>query len=251
MTKKFISVFLMALFCFIMVFSASAAYAEDEWLLWDEADLLTSYEESSLSKKLTSLSNAYDAQIIIVTLSSLEGTGIDYMLEYLYDEMDFGYGANKDGVLLLVSMDTRQFRILSNGFAAIAIDSYDIDRISDAIVDSLSSGDYADAFEEFVSQCDYYLDGYINGYPFNFGKTLLICLVIGIIVALIVSAVLKGQLKSVRKQEKANVYVKPGSMNVTLSNDIFLYRNVTRTKKVEKSSGSGRGSSRSTGGRSF
>ena len=251
MTKKLISALLIVLLCFSMVIAAGAAYAEDDWFLFDEADLLSNSEEDKLTKKLTALSKTYNAQVVVVTIESTDGIDIEYYLEYVYDDMDFGYGANRDGVLLLVAMEERQFHILSNGFASDAIDSYDIDSICDAMASDLSGGDYAGAFDEFVAQCDYYLDGYINGYPFNFGNTLLICLVIGIIVALIVSAVLKGQLKSVRKQEKANVYVKPGSMNVTLSNDIFLYRNITRTKKAEKSSGSGSGRSRSTGGRSF
>jgi uncharacterized membrane protein YgcG len=81
-------------------------------------------------------------------------------------------------------------------------------------------------------------------------QNLLICLVIGIIAGVVVAFILKGQLKTVRKQNQANVYVKPGSMQVTVHNDFFLYRDVTRTKK-QSSSSSGSGSSRSTGGGSF
>ena len=131
-----------------------------------------------------------------------------------------------------------------------AIDSGDIDNIGDKIVSDLSDGDYAAAFDEFADQCDYYLDGYINGFPFNFGKNLMICLIIGIVAGVVVAFVLKGQLKTVRKQNQANVYVKPGSMQVTVRNDFFLYREVSKSKK-ESSSSSGSGSSRSTGGGSF
>jgi uncharacterized protein len=74
------------------------------------------------------------------------------------------------------------------------------------------------------------------------------------IAGLIVAFVMKGQLKSVRKQYQANVYVKQGSMQLNYTRDIFLYRNVTRTKKQERvessSSGSG-GTARSKGGGSF
>ena len=118
------------------------------------------------------------------------------------------------------------------------------------IVSDLSDGDYAAAFDEFAEQCDYYLDGHINGFPFNFGKNLLICLIIGIVAGVVVAFVLKGQLKTVRKQNQANVYVKPGSMQVTVRNDFFLYREVSKSRK-ESSSSSGSGSSRSTGGGSF
>ena len=221
-----------------------------EFQVLDEADLLNDSEELALEEKLADLSSKYGAQIVVCTIESMDGGDIDEFLEYIYDYMEFGYGENRDGVLLLVCMDPREYRILSNGFAGVAIDSGDIDTIGDAIVSDLSDGDYAAAFDEFAEQCDYYLDGHINGFPFNFGKNLLICLVIGIIAGVVVAFVLKGQLKTVRKQNQANVYVKPGSMQVTVRNDFFLYREVSKSKK-ESSSSSGSGSSRSTGGGSF
>ena len=223
-------------------------------MVYDDADLLTDSEESALTKKLLNISHAYNAQIVVATIASMDGGDVDGFLEYFYDSMGFGYGENHDGVLLLVCMDPREYRILSNGYAGTAIDTDSIEVIGNIIKTDLSDGDYAEAFQGFADECEYYLDGYLNGFPFEFGMTLLISLVIGIVAGLIVAFILKGQLKSVRKQDKANVYVKPGSMEVTVSNDFFLYRNVTRTKKESNSSsgsGSSSGSSRSTGGGSF
>ena len=240
---------------FLRATAASFPYADTpegdkEFQVFDEADLLNDSEELDLEEKLADLSSKYGAQIVVCTIESMDGGDIDEFLEYIYDYMEFGYGENRDGVLVLVCMDPREYRILSNGFAGVAIDSGDIDTIGDAIVSDLSDGDYAAAFDEFAEQCDYYLDGHINGFPFNFGKNLLICLVIGIIAGVVVAFVLKGQLKTVRKQNQANVYVKPGSMQVTVRNDFFLYREVSKSKK-ESSSSSGSGSSRSSGGGSF
>ena len=222
----------------------------EEYLVYDEAELLNDSEELTLEEKLADLSSKHGAQIVVCTIESMDGGDIDEFLGYLYDEMGFGYGDNHDGVLLLVCMDPREYRILSNGFAGEAIDSGDIDNIGDVIVSDLSDGNYAAAFDKFADQCDYYLDGHLNGFPFKTGRNLVICLIIGIAAGFTVAFVLKGQLKTVRKQDQANVYVKPGSMQVTVRNDFFLYRDVTRTKKQSNSS-SGSGSSRSTGGGSF
>ena len=222
----------------------------EEYLIFDDADLLSDSEEVSLTGKMIDISHKYDAQIVICTIASMDSGDIDGFLNYLYDSMGFGYGENHDGVLLLVCMDPREYRILSNGFAGSAIDPDDIDSIGDVIVSDLSDGDYADAFEKFIDECDYYLDGYINGFPFPFAKALLICLLIGFAAGGIVAMILKGQLISVQKQNQANVYVKPGSMQLTMHNDVFLYSNVTRTKKSSGGS-SGSDSSRSTGGGSF
>lgn len=234
--------------CFapVTVISDAAKY-----FLYDEADLLTDGEEAALEKKLADVSGTYNAQIVVCTIASMDGTDIDRYLDYLYDTMGFGYGENHDGVLLLVCMDPREYRILSNGFAGVAIDGDDIDTMGDAFVSDLSDGNYAAAFTEFADQCVYYLDGHLNGFPFNFGKNLVISLVIGIVVGLIVAFILKGQLKTVRKQDQANVYVKQGSMNLTHQSDIYLYRTVSRSKKSSSGSSSGGDSSRSSGGGSF
>ena len=225
--------------------------AEDHLLVWDEAELLNETEVAQLNSKLESVSKKYKAEIRVVTLSSMDGGDIDEFLVYLYDESGFGYGENHDGVLLVVCMDPREYRILSNGFAGEAITSGDIDAIGEAFKSDLSDGNYADAFDTFADKCEYYLDGHINGFPFNTGKSLLICLGIGLVVALIVTGIWKGQLKSVRKQSAANAYVKAGTMQITQSGDFFMYRNVTKTQKQSSSSSGSSGSSRSTGGGSF
>lgn len=248
MTRKIICLFLCLLICAAIAVPAFAA--ENTEFLYDEADLLTPEEEAALLKKLASVSTKYEAQIIVATIASMDGGNIDTYVDYVYDSMGFGYGENHDGVLILVCMDPREYRILSNGFAGVAIDPDNISKISDEIVGNLSDGDYAGAFDEFVDECAYYLDGHINGFPFNAGKSLAISLIVGVVIGLIVAFVLKGQLKSVHSQSRAQEYVKNGSMHVNLSNDMFLYRNVTRTKKQSSSSGSG-GTARSKGGGSF
>ena len=249
--KKLLSVFLALLLCLSLAATAFAS-GQDTFVI-DEADLLTASEETELTRKLQSLSDQYGAQIIVATMPSLQGWDIDQFIEYAYDTMGFGYGANQDGVLLLISMSEREYRILSNGFAGDAIPGSRIDAISEAIVSDLSDGSYADAFHTFADRCAYYLEGQLNGYPFNFGQNLLLALVIGLVAGLIVVLVMKSQLKSVRRQNQANVYVKSGSMQLTARSDLFLYRNVTRTRRQSSSSsgGSRGGGSRHVGGGSF
>jgi uncharacterized protein len=184
----------------------------------------------------------------------MDGGNIDEFIDYLYDTMGFGYGENHDGVLLLVSMDPREYRILSNGYAGVAIGPDQIDTLCDIVQPYLTKGSYATAFTYFANESEDFLAYYLAGSPFNAGKSFMISLVIGIIAGLITAFVMKGQLKSVRKQDSARVYVKKGSMRLTYSRDIFLYRNVERTKKQERvestSSGSGN-TARSKGGGSF
>lgn len=252
MKRKLFSALLILVLCLSMAVSVSAAGAD---CVYDDADLLSYSEEAELQRELTRIGNIYDVQIVVVTLESSDNRYIDYLADDVYDEMDFGVGPDRDGVMLLMCMDIREYQIITNGYAAKAIDADTIDRICNAIEPDLREGDYEDAFEEFAEKCEYYLDGYHNGFPFRFGRSLLIALAVGLAVGLIVVFVMKGQLKSVRSQSRAHDYVKTGSMNVRVRNDIFLYRNVTRTKKESSSSSrssrSSGGSSRSRGGGSF
>ena len=234
--------------------TTEAPVPENEQFLYDEADLLTDSEEVTLVEKLKDVSRACNAQLVVVTIASMDGGDIDSYVDYLYDSMGFGYGENHDGVLLLVCMDPREYRILSNGYAGTAIGPDQIDTLCDFMETYLPNGHYTSAFHSFADQSGEFLEYYLMGSPFKVGKSLAISLIIGIIAGLIVAFILKGQLKSVRKQNQAHRYVKPDSMTVNIQYDIFLYRTVTRTKKQKRvestSSGSG-DTARSKGGGSF
>ena len=249
--KKILSLLLVLTLCVSLTVFAAATSVQA--LVYDNAQLLSSRECADLSSRLQQLSNTYGAMIAVCTLEDTPGGDADAYIEEFYDSNGLGYGADHSGVLLMVCMDVREFRILSNGTANDAIGDWEIEKISDAIVSDMSDGNYAAAFEEFADQCDYYLDGHINGFPFRWGQNLVVALIIGLIAGLITAFSLKAQLKSIRKQDQADMYVKSGSMQVTARSDLFLYRHVTRQKKeTNKSSGSSRsGSSRSVGGRSF
>jgi uncharacterized protein len=247
--KRLFSLMLVLVLILGVAVSASAA---TEQFVYDDADLLTVQEEAALSGRLSGLSNTYNAQIVVATIPSAQGNDVDLILEYLYDTAGFGYGEDLDGVLLLICMDPREYRILSNGYCGTAIDSADIDAIGSVIVDDLSEGNYADAFDTFAEKCEYYLDGHLNGFPFNFGMNLMIALLVGMLAGVITAKSLKGQLKTVHQKNEAKNYIKSGSLNLHTQNDVFLYRDIHRTAKPkETSTRSSGGSSRSVGGGSF
>lgn len=246
MKRKLFVLLLAVVLCLSLGLSASAASGGH---IYDEADLLTGEEEARLAEKLANISSQYNAQLVIITVPSATGT-TDALVEELYDGMNLGWGADRDGVLLLVCMDPREYRILSNGYAAQAIDPDCISAIGDAMVSDLSDGAYADAFTTFADNCAYYLDGYLNGFPFNVGMSLLVSLIVGVVAGIAAAIILKNQLKSVHQQKQANAYVKSDSLQLTASRDLFLYREVSRTEKSSTQS-SDSGSSRSVGGGSF
>lgn len=246
MTRKLFSFLLVLALCLALACPA-LAYSTP---VADEADLLSAAEEAELTAQLNAIRTACQVDVAVITVNSTGGLSADAFINRVFDDT---FGPDHDGVLLVVDMGSRNFRILSNGLAADAITMDDIDDLTEWITPYLSDGDYARAFEEFADRCEYYIDGHINGFPFPVGTHLVIALVIGLVVALIVTGIMRGQLKSVHQKAAAGDYLKAGSLQITRSRDIFLYRNVTRHAKPKPSSSSGRssGGGRNVGGGRF
>ena len=237
--------------------SGSAELPEvDGGLLYDGAGILTASEESDLLAKLNRISGEFNVDIAIATVDGTGDMSVDEYVNYYYDNSGLGYGVEREGVLFLIDMDSRKFRILSNGghVAAKAISPDVISDITDTVTSDLSAGNYVSAFNSYIDECEYQINGQINGFPFKLGRNIIIALVIGLVVALIATGSMKGKLKSVKKQDAAGSYVKQGSLMLSESRDTFLYSRVTRTEKQSSSdnnrSSSG-GSSRNVGGGSF
>ena len=80
--------------------------------LVDEADLLSASEEKKLLKKLDDTSKSLEFDIIVVTMEDFGGGDIEAFTEDYYDDV---YGKNRDGVILLISMENRDWCISGNG----------------------------------------------------------------------------------------------------------------------------------------
>jgi len=254
MKKRIFSLLILAVLCVAVALPVSAVYPR----LVDEADLLTDTQYNDLQSLLEEVSNRQRLDVVIVTVNSLGGKSPMQFADDYYDSHNYGFGADRDGVLLLVSMEDRDWWISTSGYGITAFTDAGIDYLADRFLSDLSDGFYADAFETFVHGCDEFITAAKNGQPidihslpkedFRIGKTLLTGLVIGLVVALVVTGIWKGQLKTVRMQTAAADYIKKDSMKITQSNDLYLYRHVTKTKRETNSGGSS--THRSSSGRS-
>lgn len=222
--------------------------------LVDQANLLNDSEEATVLSALDAVSEAHGVDVVVVTADALGGQSpMDYADDF-YD--DNGYSS--DGILLLVSMEDRDWWISTTGYGITVFTDAGIEYLSEQFVPWLSDGDYAAAFGAYAAICDTFITQAETGdpydthnlpkEPFGFFGNLLICLVVGFVVALIATAIMKGKLKSVHAKSGAADYVKAGSMNVTHRQDLFLYREVHKREKPKDSGGSS--THRSSSGRS-
>ena len=235
----------------VPAFAAENGFADLYYRLNDSAEVLTEDEDSELEASLEELSVRQSFDVTIATIDSLESEGYTSMEEYaddLYDYCQFGYGADRDGVLLLVSTGDRKWHISTCGYGITAFTDAGIQYLGEQMTPDMADGDYAAAFRTFIQWADSYVTAAREGHPYDVDNMpkepfsivyLGVALVIGLVTALIVTGVMKSRLKSVAPQRDATSYVRQGSMNVTRSNDFYLYSTVSKSAKPKNEDNNG------------
>lgn len=241
-------------------FSVCASAAPSR--LCDDAGLLEDYEYENILEKLNEVSEKQGMDIVIYTVDEFDYNYAD--VEQAATETYEASGYNVDGVMLYISMAQRDWYLLTSGYGITAFTDAGLDYIAEDFLYYLSDGYYELAFESFISNADDFISAARAGTPYDYDSmpkepfspvsSLVISLVIGFIIALIVTGMWKGQLKSVAFNTRAQNYMKPGSLNVTGSRELFLYRSLNRTERPrDTGSGGGGGSTThsSSSGRSY
>lgn len=223
--------------------------------LVDDADLLTYTEESELLTSLDEISERQQCDVVVVTVDSTEGkTPMQYADDF-YDYNGYGMGENADGILLLISMEGRDWWISTCGFGITAFTDAGIDYIADDFLSYLSDGDYAKAFETYAKRCDQFLTQAKTGEPYDNGNMpkgtvapiwIIIDLAIGWFIAYIIASGKKSKLTTVTKEYTAENYVVPGSLQFYINTDRFITMNITSRRIVREESRSSGGSSGSS-----
>lgn len=223
----------------------------------DLADLLSDSEEAALLKKLDELSERQKMEIVVLTTDTLEGSTPRDYADDIYDYCGFGYGENRDGLLLLISMEDSDWYISTCGYGITAFTDAGIEYIGEQIKEHLSNGDFSSAFDKFAELCDDFITQARTGDPYDLHNLprepfpliwIPISIAVGVCLSFLVVGSMKAKLKTVRFQSKASSYMKSGSLNITESRDLFLYSTVTRTEKPKNDSSGGSNTHTSSSG---
>lgn len=214
----------------------------------DGAGLLTEDERTDLNVKAEAASNIYGCDILIVTVDDKGAAHIEDYAQNLYDEYDLGYGDDKSGIMLVISMAERDYDIMAHGYGNVAFTDYGKDKLADKFLPDLSGGNYYKSFYNFIETCENYLDLARSGEPIDVKtdpnqkkKTGRIVLaVVPFLIALLTIFIQKVKMKTAKIQQMANDYITEQGLKLTGREDAFLYRNIIRTKR-ESSSGKSSG----------
>ena len=149
-------------------------YAVDQMGLLRETDL------AALDERLCELSETYRCDVLAAIVPSLGGKTAEEFADDYFDYGGYGYGAtpdangttvNGDGILLLISMEDRDFAISTSGYGITAFTDYGIlNYIEPSVLPYLRSDSYRDAFNAYADRCEELLKMARDGRPFDLNR---------------------------------------------------------------------------------
>lgn len=236
----------------------------------DQADLLTDQENTELNDLAQTLSQTYQTEILIAAVDQLNGLSAQEYAVFLNSEQ--GFWDTDHAILFLLAREEREWYIATFGNAISIFTDYGLDTLGEAAVPYFSEGSYYDGFAVYLTMLPEYFQAWELGEPIDnysyapdslydapvqkktFWSVLPVSLLIGVAAAAVSLLVMRSAMNTKRRQHSAGDYLTAGSYHLRTQQDIFLYSNLSKTRRQENTgaSRSGGGSSihRSSGGRS-
>lgn len=114
-TKYFNRCFLFSLLVFVSIFSFSQAEIpqkpDKQTSVYDKAKMLSGYEKNALEQKLINYADSTSTQIVVATITSLNGENISlYATEWAH-QWGIGQADKDNGILVLVAQNDRKLAI--------------------------------------------------------------------------------------------------------------------------------------------
>lgn len=233
--KKIISAISIALTVIISTISVSAMFNNPTVV--DNAGYLTEEQIAELSKQLDDVRQKYNFDVAIYTEEFISGDDAESVADDLYDHNLYGYGENSDGIMLYIAADERRYHFTTHGSGETIFNDDRIMDLENKILPSFKEGDFYTAMKLYGEYCEDLLEN-----PHKVTPGYVCCVVIGallipLLIAYFMTKKKMKQMKTAVENNYAANYMKPGSMNLSMSRDIFMYSTVTKTEKAKSSSG--------------
>lgn len=236
--NKFLFIFLVCLFF------CAGSFCFGEEFVHDGAGLLSESEFDSLNTQIHEIENSHngDIGIYIVTVHSMRDYGysnIERFSEYWYKDNDLGIGSEQNGILLILSMEERDYDIAAYGSNAHrAFTDYGKRKLADAALNYFGNNDWYYGFSAYLNKVDVFLTKAEEGTPVDVNSaskknpyedlyaSILIALICSTAVGLIVVFVFKNNMNNIRIATQASDYVKYNKIKITEKQDLFSHNTV-------------------------
>jgi len=247
----------------LLLFSLTAvsAFAEGEtekleYYVSDAAGLLTTAQQQNLEIAARAVSEEYGCGIYVITIKDFREFGfssIEKCAEGFYNHYQLGLGDERNGSLLLLSMNDRDYALKAYGSVAhTAFTDYGSRRLAETFLDDFRKDDWYNGFADYIANAGEFLGRAAAGNPVDvpqqgsreMSPLLKIALIVGLplLIAFLCCQGMKRPMKPVKKAGTAEDYLIPGGIHLDVKQDVFVNRSVQRTViPRERSSGGGGG----------
>ena len=217
----------------------------------DAAGILSEEEWSELEQQAESISQQYQCGIYIIVLDDFTRYTYDNSVyeaaKTFYQEYALGYGEEKSGELLLLSMEDRDYTLIAYGYGNTAFTDYGKDKLAETFLDNFGDDDWYGGFQDYLEKSGSMLRSAREGHPLDVDSNPLIALagvgislLVGCVTAFVVTVWLSNRLmKSVSAKTEADTYLTAEGVKITEREDHFTYITEARTKIERNSDSSG------------
>ena len=238
--KKFFMIFTLVA---AMLLSAATALAAVPSVM-DDAKLLSNAERAKVVSALQEIDNKYNVRVGVVTVKSIGSQKPGDFANQLIDKA-YNNGPNGNMVLLQV-VDQRKWYISTDKkLKNVVVGNEGVEYMSKAFVPYLKKNDYAGAYTVYATKA-----GELLGYYQKNGKgwkpekgfpllALVGALVAGVAGAYIYRGSLLASMSNVRQQVEANAYLNKESFDLLVSEDTYMYTNVSVVPRAKSKSSDG------------
>ena len=246
MKKKLLLTLLLALALLLSLSASAFAEARLDYVT-DEAGILSEEERTQLNAQAGRISEQYQCGVYVVIVNDyfkyVGAGGIEHFTEEVYANYDLGYGDTRDGIMLALSMDQRDYDLYAHGdFGNYAFTDYGKEQLAQRFLDNFRENDWAGGIQDFIAKSGDVIRNAKNGDVVDIwipdpveepgpsltpGKVLVSAVISALFGGATVGG-MKKQMKTAVKQTRAANYVSQGGVTLRIRDDRFVNRTVTR-----------------------
>ena len=209
----------------------------------DTSNLLSHEEWEELESRAEDISNRQHCGIYFAMVDDYteyrDGSVFEVTYQ-LYHNNQLGVGDGRDGVIVLLSMEERDYAMFVYGeYAEYAFDEYGQEKLEEKFLGFFEYDDWYGGISHYLDACDEFLTKADEGDPVrpSYWENILLVTGLSCLVSGAVCFWLLRSMKTVRAKDKADTYVSKGGLHLTQQLDQFSHTTVTRTKIQKESSG--------------
>jgi len=240
---------------------------------YDSVGLLTAEQRAELEARGAAIAESYGFGVYIVVLDDYrdyDRWSVEDAAELVYRSLDLGVGTARSGLMLMLSMDDRDYDLCAYGYGHTAFTDYGKNQLAQVFLDDFRYDDWYTGFRDYQAEAEEMLRlanagspvddpyaGYSGYNDYNVtrsqrepGAVIGFSLLIGCVVALIACMVMRSKSRSVKSARSAGTYAIPEGLYLAESLDRFSHVTEQRVR-IESNRGSGGhggGTSISSGG---